>query len=274
MLDKYYTQPEIARECAAFLERFLSPDTLLIEPSAGAGAFVDATKRAVFAYDVAPDHPEIVAHDFLTEKLAPVFCEIGDVAMLGNPPFGNRSLMAVAFLNRALDVAHTVGFILPLSFRRWDTQRKVRPGARLVLDYGLPEDAFTLAGDPYRLPCTFQVWTLNDRHPDHRLRQAPANSHPHFEIKQYCPDSPATARHFASQWDFAVSFQGFHTYGRIYDPAQCDPRRHWMMFRAASDKALRRLLRIDFAALSRTRPVVPGFDRSDVVATYVRTLEQ
>lgn len=41
-----------------------------------------------------------------------------------------------------------------------------------------------------------------------------------------------------------------------------------MMFNAKDEAALLRLLRIDFTALSRSRSIIPGFSRSDVVACY------
>jgi hypothetical protein len=267
-LCKYYTRPEIARECSKLFDRFLSPNTLLIEPSAGGGAFLETTDRPVFAYDIAPEHPEVIPHDFIEADLAPVFREIGDVALIGNPPFGRRSSLALSFLNRGLGLAHTVGFILPTSFQRWDTQRKVDTRARLVLDHRLPEDAFTLLDRSYRLPCTFQVWAIGDEFPDLRLREAPATSHPDFEMMGYSPDSPSSMRHFASPWDFAVRFQGSCDFDRVYSPAECDRRHQWMMFNAKDEGALRRLLRIDFKALSRSRSVIPGFARSDVVACY------
>jgi len=267
-LNKYYTRPEIARQCSALLERHLGPETLIIEPSAGAGAFLHATNRAVFAYDLAPDHPDIITRNFLVNELAPVFREIGDVAMVGNPPFGRRSSLAVAFLNRALQTAHTVGFILPSAFERWDTQRKVRSDAQLVLSHKLPKDAFTLVGRPYGLQCVFQVWTLLDNGVNLRLRSAPPISHPHFDIMEYCPDAPLSERHFSSRWDFAVRFQGHHDYRLSFSADDCDRRYHWMMFNATEEHALSRLLMIDFADLSRARSTIPGFARADVVARY------
>lgn len=267
-LNKYYTRSEVARECSELFERHIGPDTLIIEPSAGAGAFLNLTDRAVFAYDIAPEHPEVIARDFLLNELAPVFREIGDVAMLGNPPFGRRSSLAVSFLNRALQVAHTVGFILPASFQRWNTQRKVDWRARLVLDHTLPDEAFSFIGRPYSLRSTFQVWTVRDEFSDLRLREAPAVSHPDFQITEYCPKSPLTLRHLEGPWDFAVRFAGARHFGRVYSAAECDLRCQWMMFTAKDEAALRRLLMIDFTALSRSRSIIPGFSRSDVVACY------
>lgn len=267
-LNKYYTRPEIVRECSDLFERYLGPETLIIEPSAAGGAFLNNARRAIFAYDVAPDHPQVIERDFLTGELAPVFREIGDIAVLGNPPFGRRSSLAVAFLNRALEVGHTVGFILPSAFERWDTQRKVLAEARLIVSRKLPEDAFTLIGRPYRLQCIFQVWSHLHLGLDLRLHEAPPTAHPDFEIMEYCPDAPRSARHLGSRWDFAVRFQGHHDYRLVFSPEECDVRHHWMMFDARGGQALSRLLRIDFAALSRVRSVVPGFSRADVVERY------
>jgi len=266
--DKYYTRPEVARECADLFEKYIGPDTLIIEPSAGAGAFLGFNERLTFAYDIAPDHPDIIMCDFLDSELAPVFREIGDVAMLGNPPFGRRSSLAVAFLNRSLVYAHTVGFILPRSFTRWDTQRKINRHARLVVSHPLRKDAFTLAGAPYSLECVFQIWTRLSFGHDLRLRHAPTISHPDFSLKEYRRETPKSMRHFASNWDFAVCSQGHHDYRPVFSAEDCDPKQRWMMFEAANGQVLSRLLNIDFAALSKARQLVPGFAMHDVVAKY------
>lgn len=268
LLSKYYTRPEIAQECTMLFEDFIGPETLIIEPSAGAGAFLEAAHRPILGYDVAPDHPYVTERDFIIDGLSPALADLDDIALLGNPPFGRRSTLALEFVNRGLHQAGTVGFILPSSFQRWDTQRKVDQRARLVFNHPLPEEAFSFIGRPFSLRSTFQVWTLNPDARDLRLRVAPLREHPDFAILQHSPGSTESLRHFDAAWDFAVRFQGTCSYGRVYDPAQCDPRHHWMMFKAKNEAALRRLLSIDFPALSRSRSIIPGFARADVVACY------
>ncbi len=268
LLSKYYTRPEVAQECTMLFDQYIGPDTLIIEPSAGAGAFLDVAHGPILGYDVAPDHPRVAARDFIRDGLSPALADLDDIALLGNPPFGRRSSLAIEFVNRGLQQAGTVGFILPASFRRWDTQRKINRRARLVLDHALPDEAFSFIGRPYSLRSTFQVWTVRDEFPDLRLREAPAVSHPDFQITEYCPQSPSALRHLDGPWDFAVRFSGSCDYRRVYAAAQCDPRCQWMMFNAKDEAALLRLLRIDFTALSRSRSIIPGFSRSDVVACY------
>ncbi|MCE8163746.1 MAG: hypothetical protein I3273_05795 [Candidatus Moeniiplasma glomeromycotorum] len=39
--------------------------------------------------------------------------------VLGNPPFGKKGKLALNFVNKAAKYIDTIGFILPLTFRRW-----------------------------------------------------------------------------------------------------------------------------------------------------------
>jgi len=276
--DKFYT----SRDAAAFVMN-ISKQTMtalkidirtvaVIEPSAGSGAFLgelkDAGFRAVAAYDIAPEHADIETADFLSLDLS-VERAKGPFVVIGNPPFGRRAQLAVRFLNHALEHAEAVAFILPIQMQKWLSQRAVREDAALVLDADMPKHAFEFDGAPYDVQSCFQIWTRKPNGlPDLRWREPPETSHPHFSMWQYnC--TPRAARHLDEDWDFAVLRQGFGDFTVLHrDRAALSLKKQWILFKAHSPEALRRLEALDFDALSRTNTTVPGFGKAQVVATY------
>lgn len=269
-LDKYYTRPDIAAECRAVFMRHIPENTVVVEPSAGAGAFLT---DEISGFDLAPEHPAIGALDFLTEWLPPDHNgrSVGEtdtgMAFLGNPPFGKRAALAVAFINRAFMYGKTVGFIVPVQLRKWSAQRRVVSGAKLIVDHDLPDDAFTFMDEPYAVRCCFQIWSQDSAGEDLRLKERLPISHPDFEMKQH-NGSEASCRHLPGDWDFAVLGQGHGDYGTFHERgAVLDPRKHWMMFRGDT-AVLARLRSMNFTALARGNTSTPGFRKGDLVKAY------
>lgn len=116
-LDKFYTEKYVALKCLDVVKPYLKGFDLVVEPSAGSGVFVEAMKEhlnlKVKAYDIAPEHVDIVEQDYLeldTDK----FNEL-NVAVIGNPPFGSRNSMSVKFFKKSIKFANVIGFVLPIS---------------------------------------------------------------------------------------------------------------------------------------------------------------
>ncbi len=156
-LDKFYTKTGAAQDCLSRLE--LQRYARVIEPSAGGGAFSDllfATPGLhVEAYDLEPENPRVVRQDWFAYATPGT-----DTLVVGNPPFGQQSSLAVRFINHAFEVvgAQTVAFVLPRGFRKASVQRRIFRCATLVLDVDLAPASFTLRGEDYGLPAIFQVW--------------------------------------------------------------------------------------------------------------------
>ena len=276
MLDQYYTKPEAARACWETLLGVLpvrADRARFIEPSAGDGAFFDLLPaRRRIGLDVAPRHAGVREQDFLTwERRA------GDRSLqvvVGNPPFGSRGDLAVRFLNRAAEIADTVGFIVPANFRKFSIHRQLPDELRLIAVRPLPRNSFRLSsGRDYAVNTEFQVWT---RAPggEPNLRQfAPAPiAHPDFLLRQY-NNTPEALKVFRAPFDFAVPCQGWQDYSRRErDADRCEKNKQWMLFAAAAGRVRRRLLRIDYGALAlRTGTSTPGFRKNDLVREYART---
>lgn len=161
-LDQYYTAPHVASMCWFLIEQYLSRECIdvksleFVEPSAGSGAFLRGDLQ-IEAYDLEPKHNGIVEKDFLTVE------NLGGKVIVGNPPFGFASNLALKFINHcAKQKCEYVCFILPNTFRKKVFQDRVNEYLHLKLEYSLPKNSFILEGDRYDVPCVFQIWKLED----------------------------------------------------------------------------------------------------------------
>ena len=162
-LDQFYTRPEIAAACHSdLLERMRADAAPLdiytyVDPSAGEGAFYDLLPEGRrVGVDVAPARSEFEREDFLS------WSPIGDrFAVVGNPPFGYRAWLALAFVNHAATFADYVGLILPMAFQsdgKGSPKHRVK-GLRLVHSETLPPDSFVTAdGRAAKINALWQVW--------------------------------------------------------------------------------------------------------------------
>jgi hypothetical protein len=117
--DSYFTSEVTAQKCLSiFLDKLVEEnididDYTFIEPGAGNGAFFDLLpKDKRIGVDVIDRRDDIITADYLT--WAPE--DKGKYLTVGNPPFGVRGAVALAFVNRSLLFSEYVGFILPMSF--------------------------------------------------------------------------------------------------------------------------------------------------------------
>jgi hypothetical protein len=135
--------------------------------------------------DLEPKFPGVLQKNFLTDSF-PTLPPPEGLIVLGNPPFGKKSTLAISFVEKSFQYSDTVAFILPVQFKKWGTQKQLRWNAKLILDEACPSDSFLHNGKPYDVRCTFQIWTLKDTElPNLRLLTAPAIAHPSFTMKTY-----------------------------------------------------------------------------------------
>ena len=157
-LDKFYTQPDKAKECYDFLHKTLNiPNGVqYLEPSAGDGSFVKLLNNFV-ALDIAPEGENIVKQDFLSYQT-----DKQDFVTIGNPPFGNRSALAIEFFNKAATMSEIIAFIVPVSFMKWNVQKNLSSSFALVDFFYLPFNSFLDAGNEFGVRTVFQVWVKKE----------------------------------------------------------------------------------------------------------------
>lgn len=303
-LDEFFTKPDVADYCISIIDalalKYVANDGRFtyIEPSAGAGAFLQPIRkhsRAFRAFDIKPQGADIIGLDFLTvtdEDLhggANGITNVGGdpsddipdhsdpIVFIGNPPFGKRASLALRFLNIALDHSSLVGFILPVQFNKYLTQKAVTPDASLIINERLRDDAFTENGADVSVRTVFQVWARGIRTDEHdlRIRNAPAIRHPDFDMFTYNCTRQAE-KYFDYDWDIAVRRQGW---GHLEvtprsGASTLDRHKQYMFLKAGSPDVLDRLSGIDYTALGMGNTSVPGFGKADVVSEYQRLYER
>lgn len=158
-MDQFYTRSKLARRYARqVVSRW--PSALFIEPSAGAGAFVKALKgQRVRAIDIEPHHPKVRRADYLNTH---ILRDEQPIVVIGNPPFGKNSSMAVRFFNHAAQYAIAIAFIVPRTFRKASLQARLHPHYHLVHDEDVPAYGFKYQGQPYNVPCAWQIWIWSE----------------------------------------------------------------------------------------------------------------
>jgi len=152
-LDKFYTKESVAKECLENLD--LDSYDCVIEPSAGSGAFSNSIKhKNLIALDLKPEAPGIAAMDWFDYKHT---CK-GKTIVVGNPPFGKRNYLSKEFIKHAITFADTVAMILPNVYNKHTNQAIFPKGWRLVRVVDIGDNAFTLDGEEYHVPCSFYIF--------------------------------------------------------------------------------------------------------------------
>lgn len=173
-LDQFFTVPEIAQYCHQNMISIMDNDGAneghykFIEPSAGSCAFLDLLpENRRVGIDIMPLRSDVIEHDFLEWGIQP---NCLSYATIGNPPFGYRAWLALAFMNHAATFSDYVGMILPMAFQsdgKGSPKHRVK-GLQLLHSETLPQDSFTdFNGKPVKINGLWQVWKrgVNNKQP-------------------------------------------------------------------------------------------------------------
>jgi hypothetical protein len=162
-LDKFYTNPDIVDRCINLISSIYtwSNFDLIIEPSVGSGNFfykIPSINR--IGIDIEPDivDSNIIKQDFLT--YIPSNCKT-NILVIGNPPFGKISSLAIQFFIHASKFSSVIAFIVPKTFRRISIQNKLNPLFHLLLDEDIPIKPCSFT-PKMSVKCCFQIWTKKD----------------------------------------------------------------------------------------------------------------
>jgi hypothetical protein len=164
-IDKFYTKEDAAKMCIEFVKQHLAIHTndLIIEPSSGNGAFISSIKEffpsnAYKFYDLAPEHGEIVKQDYLTFDYRTIHSNNNKIHIVGNPPFGRQSSLAIKFIKKSCEYADSVSFILPKSFKKDSLKKSFSLDFHLVFETELPPNSFLVDNVEYNVDTVFQIW--------------------------------------------------------------------------------------------------------------------
>ncbi len=279
-LDQFYTKETIAKLCWNHLIETIPGsikkninDLFFLEPSAGKGAFYKLMpEQRRIGMDLEPKCAGVKLQDFLTT----LKIEFHNIVVVGNPPFGKKGNLAVAFFNHSACLAETVAFIVPVIFRKFMIHKKLDSRMKFISKLELPKESFELDdGKPYLVNTEFQIWTrLPCSHEDMRESEAPPIRHKDFQMWQY-NNTPEALKVFKNDFDFAVPSQGWQDYSRREtEVSNCEKHKQWLLLKAKNDIILARLLAIDYDKLAhRWTTAIPGFRKGDLVKEYSERYE-
>lgn len=176
--DQFYTKPAIAKWCLGQLKETIdiSVYELLVEPSAGNGAFYNLLpKKKRIGLDIDPKVSEILNINYF-DWVPLVGVKTG---VIGNPPFGKNSNLAVKFFNKSAEYAEFIAFVLPKTFRKASLINRLNENFHLIKDCELPKNSFIFEDSPYDVPCCFQIWVKSSK-PRQKIKII--NQHDDFKI--------------------------------------------------------------------------------------------
>lgn len=262
--EQYLTPDHLARRCVDLVAaRFdLAQFDLVVEPSAGAGAFFDLLPPTTrLGIDIAPGHPDLVEADFLTWHPEP---SPRRVLTIGNPPFGQRAALAVDFLEHACSFSDVVAFILPRSFNKYTFQNRVPRDFHLV-DSIECQEFVGPDGVPVQVRAVFQVWEKRDElrevvdlpstHPDFSMRHGHLSRLSELELARLRRD-----------YEFTVPQVGADFRPRAVETVTRGS--HWFI-RPHVAGVRERFEQLDFSFLDGMNTAHKSLSKRDIVAAYV-----
>jgi hypothetical protein len=190
-IDKFYTKPNIAELCINVIKQFINilDNDLIIEPSAGNGSFISYIKgisNNYIFYDLEPAHDEIIKQDFILIDYEKIKKEYPNIHIIGNPPFGRQSSLAIKFIKLSCKFATSICFILPKSFKKESMQKHFSRNYHLIYEMDLDKNSFLVNNNEIDIPCIFQIWQYKEIFRSAPIKQIPIEFK--FVKKEDSPD--------------------------------------------------------------------------------------
>lgn len=163
IIDKFYTKKKVAKKCIEYLKKYINinKNDLIIEPSAGNGVFIEFIKnlsKNTLFLDIKPENKMIQKQDFFDINTDILKKKYKKIHIIGNPPFGRQSSLALKFIKKSSEFADTISFILPKSFKKDSIKKKIPLNFHLIFEQNLPKNSFLVQNKEYDVPCVFQIW--------------------------------------------------------------------------------------------------------------------
>jgi hypothetical protein len=254
-LEQFYTNPKIAKECVEVIKKHFSFDDYdyILEPSAGTGSFFNllpVSKR--IGIDLQPKSAEILEQDFF--DYTPLD---GKYLVIGNPPFGKNSKLAIKFFNRSGIFANDIGFVVPNTFNKTSVRNRLDLNFGIVENIPLPKNSFIFNDKEYDVPCSFQIWSRID---EPRKKIILPTTHPDFAF---------TTR---DQADFAIQRVGAAA-GKIkLDFAKVADASHY--FIKDNNNSLAVLQNIDWTRVKYNTAGNPSIAKTELIEAYTKYIDQ
>ena len=269
-LDKFYTVPLVVDKCLTIIQNNYDWNDwdLIIEPSAGNGSFYSKIPCChKIGMDIFPEHPDIILHNFFD------YIPNEDkkrILVIGNPPFGKISSLAIKFFNHASKWCNVIAFIIPRTFRRISVQNKLNDYFHLVLDEEIPTKPSSFEPS-MMVKCCFQVW---EKRSTKREFVKLETMHEHWNFLSFGPNDENGQPTPPNDADFA-----FRAYGgkcgeiRENDLHLLRPKSwHWIKSNIDKDVLLERFYSLDYSnSLNTARQ--NSFGKGELVLLYIKFIK-
>jgi hypothetical protein len=273
-LDKFYTVPTYSKKCidkVFELYKNNKNDLLIVEPSAGNGSFfcqIPTTHTNKIGMDISPEHPDIIRKDFF--EYIPSTCTsttaLRKIIVIGNPPFGRVSSLAIKFFNHAAQWADVIAFIIPRTFRRISVQNKLDYNFRLIYDEEVPTKPCCFT-PPMMVKCCFQIWEKTE---NRRAKIELPTTHSDWEFLAFGPLDISGQPTPPSTADFALRAYGGNI-GEIKTEGLDELRPkswHWIKSNINKAELIRRLSSLDYSNSQNTARQ-NSMGKGELVSAYV-----
>jgi predicted RNA methylase len=199
--DKFYTKHETVDICINKINSTIkiNKEDIILEPSAGNGSFVKSllalSNNCIFL-DISPEHICVKKENFLEIKIDDYLKQINykpfrKTHVIGNPPFGRQSSLAIKFIKKSCEFCDTLSFILPKSFKKESLKKHFPLNFHLKLEIDLPKNSFLVNYEKYDVPCIFQIWTKEEKKREVKEKLEPVSfkfvkktDHPDISIRR------------------------------------------------------------------------------------------
>ena len=254
--DKFYTKPDVAEMCLSFTKFTMGKtfNTLeWVEPSAGNGAF--SSLLECNAYDILPEKDGILEQDWFKYKHK----GSGSWGVIGNPPFGSRNSLSKKFIKHSIEEGCSViCFVLPKVYQKYTLQKVFPLNWKLIGEMELPHKSFTLEGEDYHVPCTFQIWVESSLSSKSCLRSVKGT--------EYCEDFAFTKKGVGELFMFGASPTKLIPSESVKE----NNRGYYLTSNISNDNLLHKIKQIEWK--SRGKSSVNGgvswFTKSEIIEIY------
>ncbi len=210
-LDQFYTNYDIALKCYDKLINIININDydIHLEPSAGSGSFFNIMdKRKKIGIDISPQNKDIIKMNFFDYN--PI--NNNKYIVVGNPPFGRISSLAVKFFNKSAEFADCIAFIIPRTFKRVSIQNKLSLNFELIYNEDLPITPCCFT-PKMTAKCCFQIWIKTNT-----IRKIIRydKTHPDFNFIKHGPNDKNKQPTPPTNCDFAIKAYGSNC-GEIID---------------------------------------------------------
>ena len=130
----------------------------------------ESDRRHAYAVQCIDARIEVILDDLKLTKFNALVMNFTYV--IGNPPYGKNSSLAVKFLNKAAELSKNINLVLPRTFRKPSIINRLNPHLHLVSDTNVGDSAFRDS----IIACN-QVWEVRDERREHIVTYT---THPDF----------------------------------------------------------------------------------------------